>query len=239
MTLLQRSIQTCLTPGLLVEAVAHSGIYWTPSVATKLTAAKASGVGRAGGRPRQVALTSTDMIVGTYHDLDRLRSALRAQDSRLWAGTDIHHIVENQHLRFLAVRDGAGAQSYRYDEPCVLLVWERHRLLFDSLIGLAVKLEGEAWESTHRSADPFTAYKAYRKAHPVPPDPNAPERTRKARHCAGWVSQEWAAPGSGRTRAAIGALLLDAYGFAYHQSHEALLGEIAAGTIRAFLAGLT
>jgi hypothetical protein len=220
--LFARAVQRSVSKGLLIAPVRAPNVLWTPSVEAKFRAPTSA-------RGRPVELKYPDMIVGTYSALRTLREVLRKEKPTLWLGTDIHHIVENQHLQFVGRRGVIGERSYRHDEPCVLLPQDHHRLLMSSLIGGSVTLHREQrLEDDNYGIDCIAEYNAYRKDNPVVVNTSQAARDAKAQHRAEWVSRQ-----EGGTRREIGELLLDIYEFAYHQSAEMPLDVIAADTIEA------
>ena len=222
MDLFSKSVQRTIARGLLVVPTDRSDVIWTPSVSARLTAAKQQ-------PGKFVALRYPDMIVGTYRTLAGLREKLREQYPGLWIGTDIHHIVENQHLQFIGRRGFIGENSYAYDEPCVLLPQDNHRLLMDSLIGGAVTLQREQRaEDADYGIDYIRQYNAFRSEHPVPHNASRPNRTEKAFHRATWVAGE-----PNGTRKQFGELISDIYHFAYQNSQEQPLQQIASDLIKA------
>jgi hypothetical protein len=222
MDLFEESIKGTLSRGLLVRAATDRDVLWTPSVAAKLNRGAAA-------RRNEVALSHPDKIIGRYRDLRTLREKLQAQNPTLWIGTDIHHIVENQHLQFIGVRGAITEHTYNNEEPCVLLPQDHHRLLMHSLIGGSLKVHGDDRDDDDdRGISYIREYNEFKKKNPVVYHAAGAKRTAKAYHRADWVSGR--PPG---TRAHIGELLVDVYEFAYHQSTERPLDQIAVDLISA------
>jgi hypothetical protein len=222
MRLFAQAVGRSVSKRLLIVPAKAPNVLWTPSVEAKLRAG-------AGARGGLVELKYPDMIVGTYGALRTLREALRAENPTLWLGTEIHHIVENQHLQFVGPRGVIGERSYQHEEPCVLLPQDHHRLLMSSLIGGSVSLHREQrLEDDDYGIDYIKEYNKYREDNPVVVRPAQPARDAKALHRAEWVGSH-----GGGARREIGELLLDIYEFAYHQSAELPLDVIAADTIEA------
>jgi len=210
-------IRESIKVGQLVSAPIRD-VFWTPSVETKLHAAPKRG-------QSSVVLGRGDYIVGTYASLRAAREFFRVGNRSVWQGTDIHHIVENQHLQFCATAGIVSDHSYENLEPCVVMTDVRHRLLIENLIGNAVRLECEA-----AGTNPFARYDAER-AKKSESGSGKKSRGERARERAGWVNTQPAG-----TREQIGKMLVKVYSTAYHLDDERPLLRVALGTLKEFSA---
>jgi hypothetical protein len=97
-----------------------------------------------------------------------------------------------------------------------------------SLIGGSQSLhQEERRENEDLGIDYIRQYNDYRKHNKIIPAGERPTRTEKALHRADWVSKQ-----PSGTRRNIGGMLLEIYEFAYQQSEEAPLGQIASDEVK-------
>jgi hypothetical protein len=208
---LSRYVAACLTQRLLVNSPIRD-VYWTPSIAQKL--------GRGGGSPPPL-LGLGDFFVGTYESLRNAKATARMLAKGMWAGSEIHHIVENYHLQFLGVVQPIDDQTYGYREPCVLLGKKHHDTHVDSIVGGA--------EQVVLETKPFDFLEAFRAANP---GISHLSRTDQGRRRANWVRAEERARPPRVTRYQIRDWLVEMYRFAYQEPELRPLRLIATAVLR-------
>ncbi|MBT8335815.1 MAG: hypothetical protein KJO11_04360 [Gemmatimonadetes bacterium] len=206
-------LNTCISRGLL-EPSPISGVYWSTSIPRKLADAKRRHMS-------SVTLGLGDFLVAGYTTLANAKKGVHAWVPGSWAGTEIHHIVENFHLQFLGVVETINEQTYRQNEPCVLMAKKHHDTHVDNIVGGAQDLVMET-----RDLDFVSAFRA---AHP---GISQKSRTEQAALRAAWVKQQEGRSPPPVTREQIKDALLEIYGFAYQGPELAPLRLIATSVIR-------
>lgn len=189
------------------------GIFWTPSIASKLEHARGA---------TTVPMSLADHFVGPYERLKHVRKLANKFTPGVWSGTEIHHIVEHHHLQFLGVLQPFTKHSYDHHEPCVVLGRRDHNLIMENAIGDAVRtvLGGD------RGVDFLEAFKV---ANPGAADLPKDELGRLS---AGWVVTQEADAKSGISRRQIRDWLIEVYALAYQDHEFAALRSVALSVIR-------
>jgi hypothetical protein len=212
---LRHYLHTCLTRRVLVETEI-SDVYCTPSVASKMRAP------RTRRRSELLPLLElSDFFVGTYSSLNAARATARLFSADTWSCTEIHHIVENYHLQFLALVLPVNSLTYDVREPCVLLCQKHHSLHMENIIGVA--------ETVIMETRPFNFIDAFRQM-----NPGLSRRTRdeKARLRTEWVRDMESLPTPPITRQEIRDTLIAIYDFAYQEPEVQPLRMIARAVIQ-------
>jgi len=205
-------LRACLARNLL-EPSPIRGVYWSPSIPGRLENARLR-------RAREVRLELGDFLIAEYSTLATAKRRVQALVPGCWAGTEIHHIVENFHLQFLGVVQAINEDTYVNAEPCVLMAKKQHDTHIDNIVGGAEKLIMET--------RPFDFVVAFRDAHP---GIASHTRTRQAVMRANWVRAQEALVPPTVTRQEIRNTLLEIYRFAYQESELEPLRLIADAVI--------
>ena len=208
---LSRYVGDCVTRRLLVSSPIRD-VYWTPSLAQQL-----GGAGRGSGP----LLRLGDFFVGTYESLKNAKATAQVFTKGMWAGSEIHHIVENYHLQFLGVVEPINDQTYAYQEPCVLLGKKHHDTHVDSIVGGAERVVLES--------KPFDFLEAFRTANPGISNLS---RTEQGRRRADWVRGEERARPPRVTQQQMRDWLVELYQFAYQEPELRPLRLIATAVLR-------
>lgn len=190
-----------------------STVFWTPSLARKLRAAK----------PRaEVEYDRGDFFVGSYVHLTHLKALADSITPGVWEGSEIHHIVEQQHLNLLGVKKPFSNHTYRHESPCVVLSEKEHDSVINNAIGGAMRmvLTGERG---------FDFMKHWRDSHPGLSDLDWDE---KGSLVAAWLQSEEKQPLPKFTRTTIREMLAEAYAFAYHEPFLQPLRSVALSVIK-------
>jgi len=132
----------------IVEPSGIDGVYRVPS-ALRAHARRAAGDDDIRG-----LMEGSDFFIGAYEPLKELKDRIRGILPHWWR-TDIHHIVENHHLQYLARVVKVDNRTYRQKEPCVVFLRDSHRLAFDNAIRDAENLILE--DAKFRFVDEFRA----------------------------------------------------------------------------------
>ncbi len=208
---LSRYVGDCVTRRLLVSSPIRD-VYWTPSLAQQL-----GGAGRGPGP----LLGLGDFFVGTYESLKNAKATAQVFTKGMWAGSEIHHIVENYHLQFLGVVEPINDQTYAYQEPCVLLGKKHHDTHVDNIVGGA--------EDVVLETKPFNFLEAFRDANP---GISSLSRTEQGRRRADWVRTEERGRPPRVTRQQIRDWLVELYRFAYQEPELQPLRLIATAVLQ-------
>jgi hypothetical protein len=117
----------------IIEPSGIPDVYRVPSI-TRAGARRA-----AGDDDFRALMDGSDFFIGAYEPLKELKGRVRDVLPHWWR-TDIHHIVENHHLQYLARVTKVDGETYRTKEPCVVFLRDSHRLAFDNAIRDAEEL---------------------------------------------------------------------------------------------------
>jgi hypothetical protein len=111
----------------IIEPTGIDGVYRVPS------AIRSRARRTAGDDDIRGLMEGSDFFIGAYEPLKELKDRIRDILPHWWR-TDIHHIVENHHLQYLARVTRVDDRTYREKEPCVVFLRDSHRLAFDNAI---------------------------------------------------------------------------------------------------------
>lgn len=203
---LQFYLRTCLDENLLIPFL-DADVYITPSIAEKM---------RRNGST-QATLRMDEYFVGTYESLKRTKKKVGSS----WAGTEIHHIVENYHLQFLGLIDPINQQTYDRSEPCVLLTKAHHSLVIENAVGVA--------ETLFLESKPFNFITAFQQENP---GVSKKSKTRQSQLRVAWVKRQERYIPPRITRQEIKQTLLKIYRFAYQERDLKPLRLIAESVIQ-------
>jgi hypothetical protein len=204
-------VREALQRNLLVKTPL-STVFWTPSLARKLSS-----------KPKSPPKYDRgDFFVGTYETLKHLRVFADSLSPGVWGGSEIHHIVEHQHLNLLGAAHPFSEQTYNHEEPCVVLSEKEHDSVINNAIGDAIKmvLTGE------RGFDVVTHW---RESHP---GLSKLDWNKKGLLVAKWLSDEENKSDPMFTRTLIHDMLIEAYAFAYREPFLHPLRSIALSVIK-------
>ena len=188
-------------------------VFWTPSVARKLRAAK----------PRtHVVYDRGDFFVGSYVHLTHLKVFADSIAPDAWVGSEIHHIIEQQHLNLLGVKHPFSNHTYQHESPCVVLSEKEHDSVINNAISNAVRmvLTGERG---------FDFMKPWRDSHP---GLSKLDWDAKGLLVAPWLEAEEKKERPQFTRTLIRDMLIEAYAFAYHEPFLQPLRSVALSVLR-------
>ncbi|MBP6574015.1 MAG: hypothetical protein KA230_06185 [Flavobacteriales bacterium] len=179
-----------------------------------------------GSKPSISFLRDGVFLVGTYAAFIADRKAINECFKLIWTETDLHHIVEFQHLQFLYGPGYDPKRSYEDVEPVVLMTQPHHRREVDANVRMAENgtpyfLERRKLLKAHHS-------EAAKVRGFIWNTDNKEQKMLKAKEAIAWNQL----PGNGQSIGRIRASLVHMYKDVYREREYEVLQRIALNVLK-------